>query len=363
MLIRSQPTWRQLPQQRHTFFQGNCPCCGNIWVTFPGSSYDFPSTGVSSGSPAWTNPQNIDADDASDATITLTAGQTSGFLIGTGYTFNNGLAGTPELLDGMAIGGVESQAAGSATGTAAETFTTKMTLTLDGSTKTGDTRTKITAIGGGGSVSWLHNETGTGNTEQWGLAMLPADLLSANFGVIFEVTNNGANNMTINVSYIGVQAAAWKRACVDGQPQPHYWLLTTGAVTNGTCASCTSYAETGGILSSDRILFVSRRAFSSPDFVIACHWGKAHTGASICAGDNLPGYKWVLDTSGDPYVLYAVGEDTGLSAEQQLIPGTEVARYELAASSWNWEGTNVMSYIQDNGYCVWPATVSLAPDY
>lgn len=145
----------------------------------------FVKTGTNAGSGvAWSNPGNITADDATLASVSLTAPSTSQYLVGN----NLGLS----LPHNATINGIEVTL-----DALANTAQQSVYLTKNGTATVGTSKaTSFT-----GTISTL---TYGSSSDLWGTTWTPAEINATTFGAIFSVGNLVSGTRPYSVDFIKI---------------------------------------------------------------------------------------------------------------------------------------------------------------
>lgn len=157
------------------------------------------ATESADGNVAWTNPGNAAADDGNNASVTLTTGQSSNFIIA--INENGGL-----VPDGATIHGIEVQFDRDFSGVqlGLNAYLTKGGVTLESDGKNVDAGTGLIVAGG--------------PNDLWGTTWTAAEVNAATFGTMFNF-GAGANGT-------GTVDAVWLRVFYTeaaGEPQTSYF--------------------------------------------------------------------------------------------------------------------------------------------
>lgn len=143
----------------------------------------FPGAGSTSGSPAWSDPGDITADDSSFATVTgLLAGNTTGNLIATDFGFGDP-GGVP---NGATIDGVEVKIGKYATRIDMHDYVVRL---WTGSEVGDDKADGVTDWDTGGIVEASYG----GAADDWNASLSASDVRASSFGATIRAINDHAS--------------------------------------------------------------------------------------------------------------------------------------------------------------------------
>jgi glycosyltransferase involved in cell wall biosynthesis/transposase len=198
------------------------------------AGFNFPSSGADNsgvGSLTWSNPGNITASDANNATVTTSSTTVSHYLIGSSFGFsipsNATVTGITATMNKYQSGG----SSGNVRDSRVRLVKAGTVQTID-KAKTGTnwvtTTTSTTAYGSG--------------SDLWGGSWTPSDINNSGFGVALAVAGSASGaNKVANVNWMEIQVAYTLPAATNAE----LYNATTGALvaTSAITTSSTSWTR------------------------------------------------------------------------------------------------------------------------
>lgn len=151
----------------------------------PDTGFVFPSSGTTVGANTdWTNPGNITADDASNATCSLSALQTSDYLLGSSFGFS--------LSTGSTVNGIDVTVEATHTG---DLYVANVALTKNGTSPVGTSE----------SLNVDGTTTFGGASSLWGTTWTEAEVEDSTFGVMINFAEDLGASGGWQVDYVKVK--------------------------------------------------------------------------------------------------------------------------------------------------------------
>jgi hypothetical protein len=281
------------------------------------------------GATAWTNPGNITADDAADATCA--AAGSSQYLVARNFNFASIPAGALPI--GITVRVEASEHSGG---------TEALFLQLQDSTGTLIGSSKSLTLNGTGKAVYTYGSS----SDSWGATLTLAMVQSSTFGVRawFTTTHDVRNDfVTMAVEYIGAVTGTIAATESTGDAA----ALTGDVIVQGSLAVAESGADTAVIAGQTTAPTLKRRRPWSHDArgyvnesqTLGTLVGATGTLAATESGDDVAALTGYLILSGTVAATES-GADVGAFAGDVLVQGT-VAAVETGADTADIDGPTV----------------------
>lgn len=165
---------------------------------FPSTTSDAGSGNPTGSSTAWSNPNNVQADDTSWATQDSDGTTSQGnYLLCSNFGFTTG-----DIPSGSTINGIEIQYERRTESNAQDTLEWSVKI-IKGGTVSGDEKAdNVTA--------WVEEPTTEvrtigGASDLWGLSWSDSDITASTFGIAIATETSGAGNKLAEINYVNIR--------------------------------------------------------------------------------------------------------------------------------------------------------------